>query len=565
MSTRIAIVGSGPTGIYALQELLTCSSKVHITIFERSEIAGKGTPYQRGINDPSMLSNIPSVEIPPLPQTLYSWLLLQSDDYLAEYDVTRDQISDRAFYPRVVVGDYFRSQFSTLIDRACATHHEVQVLESCEVEDITPVEDMFKLAIAGRNGEDKFLFDYVVAATGHSFPNHPETSPGFFEAPWPATALKTIPNGEVAVLGTSLSAIDAIMTVATKYGKFRRTKDGILEYRPSKYGSRLHMTMMSRKGLLPEADFYFPIPYLEPRILTKQAVDDRIRLGSSGLLDNLFDLFKQEIAAADPEYAAAIGLGDLTVDNFADAYYGVRDKVNPFEWARYNLAEAVRNYRAKRTVQWRYAILITHEIIENAVDYLNADDLERFNRSFKSIFADDYATVPHLSIERLLALHTSGRLEILALGNNSEISSAGLARGVTVNSPSGRRVFDTFVDATGQKKRSASDIPFRGLVDRGLISEGLTMTTTGNQRRTGGIDLDAYCRPLISGTQPIRRLFFPAVAYLLHKRPFVQGITSAAGLGKVVAHSIIADVTRPQRSRRRIGKRGQRLSLETAA
>jgi uncharacterized NAD(P)/FAD-binding protein YdhS len=565
MSKRIAIVGSGPTGIYALQELLTCSAKLHITIFERSEIAGKGTPYQRGINDPSMLSNIPSVEIPPLPQTLYRWLLLQSDKYLAEYDVTRDQISDRAFYPRIVVGDYFKSQFSTLIDSACATRHEVQVSESCEVEDITPVEDMFKLTIAGRNREDNCVFDYVVAATGHSFPTNPEKSPGFFEAPWPATALKTIPSGEVAVLGTSLSAIDAIMTVATTYGKFRRTKKGILEYRPSKSGSCLHMTMMSRKGLLPEADFYFPIPYLEPRICTKQAVDDRTRLGSSGLLDDLFDLFKQEIAVADPEYAAAIGLDELTVDDFAEAYYGVRDKIEPFEWARQNLVEAGRNYSAERTVQWRYAILITHEIIEAAVDCLNADDLERFNRSFKSIFADDYATVPHLSIERLLALHECGRLEILALGNDSEISSEGLARGVTVNSACGRRVFDTFIDATGQKNRSAADLPFRGLVERGLISEGWTVTTTGNQRRTGGIDLDAQCRPLISGTQPIRRLFFPAVAYLLHKRPFIQGITSAAELGKVVAHSIIADVTRPQRSRRRSVKKVQILPLEAAA
>ncbi len=565
MNKRIAIVGSGPTGIYALQELLTCSAKLHITIFERSEIAGKGTPYQRGINDPSMLSNIPSVEIPPLPQTLYSWLLLQSDKYLADYDVTRDQISDRAFYPRVVVGDYFRSQFSTLIDRASSTRHEVQVSESCEVEDITPVDDMFKLTIAGGNLEDNYVFDYVVAATGHSFPNNPETSPGFFEAPWPATALKTIPSGEVAVLGTSLSAIDAIMTVATTYGKFRRTKNGILEYRASKSSSRLHMTMMSRKGLLPEADFYFPIPYLEPRFCTEQAVGDRIRLGSSGLLDDLFDLFKQEVAIADPEYAAAIGLDELTADNFAEAYYGVRDKIEPFEWARQNLVEARRNYSDKRTVQWRYAILITHEIIEAAVDCLNADDLERFNRSFKSIFADDYATVPHLSIERLLALHESGHLEILALGNDSEISSDGLTRGVTVNSACGRRVFDTFIDATGQKNRSAADLPFRGLVERGLISEGWTITTTGNQRRTGGIDLDAQCRPLISGTQPIRRLFFPAVAYLLHKRPFIQGITSAAELGKVVAHSIIADVDRPQRSRRRSVKKVQIVPLEAAA
>jgi hypothetical protein len=39
------------------------------------------------------------------------------------------------------------------------------------------------------------------------------------------------------------------------------------------------------------------------------------------------------------------------------------------------------------------------------------------------------------------------------------------------------------------------------------------------------------------------------VSYLLHKRPFVQGITSAGELGQIVAPSIIADVMRPARSR----------------
>lgn len=76
------------------------------------------------------------------------------------------------------------------------------------------------------------------------------------------------------------------------------------------------------------------------------------------------------------------------------------------------------------------------------------------------------------------------------------------------------------------------------------------MTAIGNHRRTGGIDVDDQCRPLIAGVRPVRRLYVPAVSYLLHKRPFIQGITSAAELGQIVAASIIAEVTRPVRSRR---------------
>ncbi|MDP9838704.1 putative NAD(P)/FAD-binding protein YdhS [Neorhizobium huautlense] len=548
MRKRVAIVGSGPTALYALQDLTKSKSSLAIVIFEDSAIAGKGTPYQRGINDPAMLSNIPSIEIPDLPETLVAWLAEQSEEYLSEFEIERIGISDRAFYPRVVIGDYFRAQFERIVAKGEQANHTICVCERSQVADIAPSGNRFVV----KYGEEASLelFDYVIVATGHSFPSAPETSPGYFAAPWPATALQSIPSGKIGVLGTSLSAIDAVMTVATMFGRFDRNADGCLNYQVQDGHEGFEVSMMSRKGLLPEADFFFPIPYEDPLICTTQAVAARMALGSSGLLDDVFDLLRQELLVADPEYAQFIGLNELTVDTFAAAYYGVRDSFDPFEWAASNLDEAKRNYAAKRTVAWRYAILIIHEIIETAVSYFTAEDLERFNRSFKSIFADDYATVPHLSIERLIALRKANRLNIIKLGDRSEISSDNVERGAIVTFEDGTLQFDTFIDATGQKTLSADDLPFPSLHDAGLISQARTVTPRGNLRRTGGIDVDEQCRPLIAGIKPVRRLHIPAVSYLLHKRPFVQGITSAAELGQIVARSVIADLMRPARSRR---------------
>lgn len=67
------------------------------------------------------------------------------------------------------------------------------------------------------------------------------------------------------------------------------------------------------------AHFFFPIPYEDPLICTKQAVAARMALGSSGLLDGVFYLFRQELFVSDPEYAQLIGLEELTVDTFAAA------------------------------------------------------------------------------------------------------------------------------------------------------------------------------------------------------------------------------------------------------
>jgi uncharacterized NAD(P)/FAD-binding protein YdhS len=67
----IAFVGAGPTTIYTLNALLNHAVRpFFLTIFEEQSIAGRGTPYRPGWNDPAMLSNIASLEIPPLLETL---------------------------------------------------------------------------------------------------------------------------------------------------------------------------------------------------------------------------------------------------------------------------------------------------------------------------------------------------------------------------------------------------------------------------------------------------------------------------------------------------------------
>ena len=78
-----------------------------------------------------------------------------------------------------------------------------------------------------------YAFDHVVMATGHNWPDRTEVKPGYFISPWPAGDLKTIKPAPVGILGTSLSAIDALMTVSTAHGVFYRDAAGQLQYAPS--------------------------------------------------------------------------------------------------------------------------------------------------------------------------------------------------------------------------------------------------------------------------------------------------------------------------------------------
>jgi uncharacterized NAD(P)/FAD-binding protein YdhS len=551
MGSRVCIIGSGPTGIFTLQRLVQSPAPLSITVYEAEMLAGKGTPYLPGANDPVMLSNIPSIEIPSMPMSLIDWLYSQSDDYLSRFSIVRSGINEREFYPRLVLVDYFHTQFTAIVRDARNRGHEADVCPGHCVRDIVLGIDQIRVSVDTNDGSFDAIFDHVVMATGHNWPDKTEVRPGYFASPWPAAALKAACHGRLGILGTSLSGIDALLTVAVSCGSFIHDDAGILQFHATTGHENFSAVMMSRKGLLPEADFYGPLPYSMPNVCTQEAVDQEIGRGPVGLLDRVFELFRREIASADPDYASEIGLNSLTVDSFAEAYYGRRSATDPFAWAAANLAEVEHNARERFTVPWRYAILITHEIIARAIPHLDTQDLGRFNKSFKSVFIDDYATVPHLSIKRLLALRNAGRLEIMRLGDDYSIDTDGLSRGARVRMRDAEEIFDSFIDATGQTALSARDLPFpslrRGTVKPAMtVESGTPLAIEENDpivRRTGGIAVDESYRPLDTGLLS-NRLYCVAIPFLLHKHPFVQGITSAAELGETAAEAILEDLSK---------------------
>jgi uncharacterized NAD(P)/FAD-binding protein YdhS len=555
MLPRIAIIGTGPTGLYTFKGLVASPHPLSITLYEADDEPGKGTPYHPDVNDPAMLSNIPSIELPAFAETLVDWLRRQSDERLLQLGIQRPAIDAREFYPRVVLGDYMQEQFRLLRLAAAENGHEVTVHGRHKVVDIELQAEQIRLRVEGPDGRHDALYDQVVMATGHNWPETTEIRPGYFVSPWPATALKTVRHERVGILGTSLSSIDALMTVATARGMFYADAAGALQYQPAEGTEDFHATMMSRKGVLPEADFYCPLPYETPKVCTPEAIEALIATGRHDLLDDVFDLFRGEIVAADPDYAARIGLSQLTVESFAAAYYADRIQSDPFVWAARNLAEVEDNRVKHYTVPWRYAILITHEIVARVIPHLNEDDLKRFHKHFKTIFIDDYATVPLTSIRRLLALSRAGKLDILKLGDDYRIETdeTGAERGARVIVGDVEHRFGSFIDATGQETLSATDLPFPTLVAQGGVRESATPragalhTLDGgpDMVRTGGIDVDEHYRPRLGGALS-NRLYCAAIAFLLHKEPFVQGITSACEIGETVAEAILADIV-PER------------------
>ena len=514
----VAIVGTGPTGLYTLHHLLRSPQPVMVTLFETGSLAGVGLPYSPEAAQVAMLANIASIEIPPLSQTYLDWLTLQPNAMLAVYGVDKASLHDRQFLPRLLLGAWFRDELERMLAEAPLRGHRVALREATRVVDVAPVRDDLRVSFDAGAGEESLLFSHVVLATGHVWPDDPAQDRGLFVSPWSGLVEARVPAGPVGVLGSSLSGIDAAMAVACQHGRFT---DGDREFQRDAGAEALRITLMSRQGLLPEADFWCPLPYQPLAHLTEAAVLREVGVGPDGLLDRLWRLFVAEMAAADPTYAETVGLAYLTPEGFADAYFAPRLAADPFDWASANLAQVDRNTAARRVVGWRYAILRMHEPMEAAVPELTPADRDRFD-ALKRVFIDNYAAVPPQSIRRLLALHRAGCLDLLALGEGYELSRTD---GVTeVRAEDGTTAaFPVFIDARGQRALGAEDLPFAAL--RARLSKGAVAMTP-----------DFALRDVGDG-----RLFLPAAPYLLHRMPFAQGICVSADMGAAVARAIQPD------------------------
>jgi uncharacterized NAD(P)/FAD-binding protein YdhS len=534
MSSSIAFVGAGPTTLYSLNALLArCGTGLSITVFEEQPTAGLGAPYRPGWNDPAMLSNIASIEIPPLTETLLGWMQRQPEAALTDLGIDAAEVNERAFVPRVALGRYFRDQFDALVEQARARGIAIDIQTRCRVVDITHTDEGVLVTVSARKGDVRHeMFDRVVLATGHQWPTEQEVRPGYFLSPWPAAALASAPAVPVGIRGSSLTAIDAAVALAGAHGAFTRV-DGRLVYETAPGTEGFGMTMMSRKGLLPEADFFFPLPHEPLSICTAEAIDRLIKTSDGDLLEQVFDVFRREMTQADPAYAQAIGLDEATLEDFCEAYFAERAAADPFEWAEANLDEARRNHSARITVPWRYAILRMHEVIAVIAPHLDGPQFERFSRHFKPVFVDDYGAVPHESIERMLALHRAGKLQVLALGDDYRIDTHRPEGGVMLRRGAEERHFPVFIEATGQRPLSAIQFPFLSLLEQGIVRDE-DPTRAGVTR---GIVIDDDFHPMVDG-QPMERLFCLGLPFIMGRHPFIQGITSSHEMGEIVGEAL---------------------------
>ena len=518
---RICIVGGGATGLYALKELLGSGQPWSIVIYDRGDSTGPGMPYSPADNADFMLCNAFSREIPRVTQSLVDWLRKLPTRELNEWELSRNEVHARAFYPRVLIGEFLQHEFSELVKSAAATDCTVDVRKTTDVVDIGDAGNGRAFVRTSADAPVE-VFDHVVIATGHVWPQAPQIEDVALFSPWPAARIAQLRENNIGILGSSLSAIDIVVALGCARGEFEES-NGVVRWTPLLDQQQLKITMISKKGIMPEGDFYYPFPYEPLKIITAEAVNNEISLGNEKLLQRVFHLLLEELKLSDPDYVRGLGKEGLTIGEFGIAYFERRKKLGGLAAGRKDFVKVRKSMLERKTIPYRYVLLRAHETFDIALRSLNEADWKLFSENLLPVFADCYAAVPHLSIARVLALYDAGILDLVDTGEAAQFTKF-QEHGVSVKTDEGSYNFDILLDARGQKAAPVGELPFASLVDL-MGDKEIPISAPFKLNVAANPGLSIYC---------------VAIPQLLERHPFTQGLQNCAEVAKVVVADIVS-------------------------
>lgn len=546
MSLDFTIIGAGATGtgmLYQLAQTLAEPSEgerldprgARVRVIERRDTFGPGFPHSDRNALPFHLINMcardMSIEA-GRPDDFQAWLNEHRDalgrrfpDYRPYLESPELRDGACTYVPRGVMGKYLEARFQkgVALLRASAVATELYAgWEAVEVRE-EPAAVRVTLRKTGGGSPLQVETDRVLLATGHWFE---EPNDGrYFPSPWPPRALeRRIPPGaRIGVIGTSLSAVDAALTL-TADGAFARDGTGKLVYEPGTRSRRL--TLYSRSGQLPRVRGRSGDR--RNRHFTRANVEGRRRANGGFLcLGDLFELLDADLRAA---YGRPIPWEDLAAPPGP-----VEEVLERAVW------EARRGDGPEGELIWQTVLHQTFPMARDLYLGLAPEERARFDRDYATLFFLFASPMPPLNAEKLLALLRAGVVRVVRLGRDyaftREADGSGFA--FTYKDAAGRRrkeACEYVVDARGQRRSyETNPTPLaRNLLTTGTVAIEAVPLKAGDGAsgvyRTGGLWVDP-------GTQRVVRAG-PDGAPEISKRIYAVGVpTRGQILDASMAHS----------------------------
>lgn len=472
----IALLGGGPSALFMFKRLVQANNPdVQISIFERKNQLGSGMPYSaEGAND-EHITNVSGNEIPELVTSVSDWIKTVPKDTLDKFHIDPAKFNEYKVLPRLLFGQYLSAQFAMLQQQAKDAVIDVEVHYNSVVTDIIdhPEKDLVEVEI---NGKQKLEFDEVVICTGHNWPKKNEgETPGWFDSPYPPKKLALKVNHPVAVKGSSLTAVDAVRTLARHNGAFDKNEDGKLTYSLYPGSEEFRIVMHSRNGLLPAVRFHLEDSHLENNaLLTEEEIAEHIKQNDGFLsLDYIFDKdFKEIFRDKDPDFY--IRIKDMRMEEFVDDVMQQRERPDPFKLMAEEYAEAEKSIRERESIYWKEMLGVLSFAMNYPAKHFSAEDMQRLQKTLQPLISVVIAYIPQSSCDEFLALHAAGVLDLISVGDDSYVEpvATGGAKYIYTDDAGVKKSvnFETYVDSVGQPHLAFEDIPYPSLLSKRTVT-----------------------------------------------------------------------------------------------
>lgn len=563
---HIAILGGGPSGLFMFKRLIESkAAHLRIDIFEKNKQLGAGMPYSEEGACDEHITNVSGNEIPDLVTPVSEWVKTLPEQILRRFKIDPSRLNDYKVLPRLLFGQYLSAQFELLRLQAARFNIDTTVHFDCKVTDVTDQPEKQKVLVE-INGEENYLFDKVVICTGHNWPLTLEgKNPGYFDSPYPPAKLALKTDHPVAIRGSSLTAIDAIRTLARRNGSFTSGKDGRLSYALADGSTGFRLVMHSRNGLLPAVRFHLEDPHLlKDSVLSIEEISaDRERNDGFLSLDYVFEKhFKQQILDKDPEFYEQIKT--MRIEEFVPFVMRIRERLDPFQLLRAEYAEAEKSIKRKQSVYWKEMLAVLSFVMNYPAKYLCAEDMRRLQKILMPLISVVIAFVPQSSAQELMALHDAGVLDMVTVGEESSISSAepqGIYYSYTDESGKAQKqYYRTFVDSIGQPHFPFEKFPYKGLLVHQTVSpallrfrnkeegkkamtetpEEITMTSTGEYfLKVPGIAINDSFQIVDNYGAFNQRIYMMAVPYIGGYNPDYSGLDFSEAASALIIKSLV--------------------------
>ncbi|MGO4708884.1 FAD/NAD(P)-binding protein [Chryseobacterium sp. 2TAF14] len=476
LSTKIAVIGGGPAALLTLKHILKKNFHPQtIYVFERNERFGAGMPYGKLGSLEEHVANVSANELPELVYPFEEYLKRNPSLIFKDFCDSK-KLNPHQVIPRLLLGNYLEDQFNQYIK--LAKKEGIKVIAKTDtlvtdIEKLNDKEDLFK--ITTEQGET-FFADKVILCTGHVWnKTHEEKTKGWFDSPYPPSKFTGVTNYSVAIRGTSLTAIDAVKTLARLNGKFTETENGNIEFILNKGSENFRIHLFSTGGFLPALRFHSEDDaYSSDWTMSLDEIYEyKEKNGGFVDLDYVFEInFKLPLKQKDPEFYNHIK--DLNLEEFAEKMLGLREKYDSFDLFKAEYKEAEESIKKRKSITWKEKLAGFSYAMNYPAKHFSAEDMLRLKSVLMPLISVIIASLPQSSYREIMALHDAGLIDLIQVDKESVVkpheNSGCIYHYTNENNDERNEYYEIFIDAIGQQQMNLNDLPFEGLKNQNVTS-----------------------------------------------------------------------------------------------